>query len=312
MAKQTPHNVAHARAWRIIASLFFTLLGIYLLTTHWQTVLAGLRLTLHGNPVWLIVCLLGTSATFFLAAATYGLLALKKLRYRQTLLVELAASFANRLVPGGLGGLGLHGLYLHKRNHSVAQATAVVSVNNLLGVAAHLSLLAVVLVVRPHSLQTFTNHYDVSWQGGAVLFVGIVVIASIPFVRRKISSFGRNLVVSVHCLRPLQVLGAAGLSLLLTVTYTVILFASAHSIGLQVSLLQTFIVFSIGMLVGTATPTPGGLVGTEAGLFAGFISYGATPSTAAGVVLLYRLATYWLPLIPGVCALLIARTRGII
>ena len=67
-----------------------------------------------------------------------------------------------------------------------------------------------------------------------------------------------------------------------------------------------------GMLAGTATPTPGGLVGAEAGLFTGFTAYGVSVLDAGAAVLLFRLVTYWLPLFPGLLALLAGRKNGLI
>jgi uncharacterized protein (TIRG00374 family) len=68
---------------------------------------------------------------------------------------------------------------------------------------------------------------------------------------------------------------------------------------LHLGLEHIFLVFTIGMIVGTATPTPGGLVGAEAGLTGGLITYGVQADTALAAALLYRFLTYWLPLLPG-------------
>jgi len=102
------------------------------------------------------------------------------------------------------------------------------------------------------------------------------------------------------------------LSAVLTAAYTFVLYGAVRSIGGSLGLPQVFIVFSFGMLAGTVTPTPGGLVGAEAGLFAGFVAYGTAQPDAAAAVLLFRLITYWLPLIPGVAALWAARTRSLV
>ena len=48
-----------------------------------------------------------------------------------------------------------------------------------------------------------------------------------------------------------------------------------------------------------AAPTPGGLGAIEAALIAGLIGVGLAAGPAVSAVLLYRLATYWLPIVPG-------------
>jgi glycosyltransferase 2 family protein len=48
-----------------------------------------------------------------------------------------------------------------------------------------------------------------------------------------------------------------------------------------------------------AAPSPGGLGAIEAALVAGLGGVGMRAGPAVSAVLLYRLATYWLPVLPG-------------
>ena len=59
-----------------------------------------------------------------------------------------------------------------------------------------------------------------------------------------------------------------------------------------------------------ASPTPGGLGAIEAALVAGLTGIGLPPGPAVSAVLTYRLATYWLPVVPGWAALRILQRRG--
>ena len=74
---------------------------------------------------------------------------------------------------------------------------------------------------------------------------------------------------------------------------------SAQALDVHLSAQALFMAFSIGTLAGAVTPTPGGLVGAEAGLTAGLAAYGVAPETALAVALLHRFLTYWLPLLPA-------------
>ena len=302
-----------ARLWRALVSLLLVAIGLWLMARDWQIFQRSFVAVGHAHFGWLLVGLLLTVLTFCIAAATYGLLALRSLRYAQTVTVELAAAFANRLLPAGLGGLGLHGLYLYRRKHTPAQATAVVSVNNLLGIAAHLSLLLALICFRPEVLAQFTTHVSgFHWWYIPAALALVLLVLLFPKLRRQLRAFGLNLLGSLRLLKLQRVGAAACCALLLTATYTLVLYASAHAVGLRLGVLETFIVFSLGMLVGTATPTPGGLVGVEAGLFTGFVAYGVSSPAAGAAVLLYRLITYWLPLFPGLFALLYARARKLV
>ena len=305
----------HKRALlvRVAVSVLLLVVAVYVLATHWQTVRHAAVLARGASIPWLVASLLLMALTFCIAAGIYGLLALHGLRFSQTVLVESAAAFVNRLLPAGLGGLGLHGLYLHKREHTAAEATVVVSVNNLLGMAAHLLLLAGVITFEPGVLHRFIDgrHFVSAQVVFAVVAVVILILLWRP-VRTRVLKFARNLLSSLQKLNLRKIIPALLLAMLLTTTYTLMLFAAAHSLHIQLGVLQIFIIFSLGMLTQTATPTPGGLVGAEAGLFAGFVAYGVADPTAAAAVLLYRLVSYWLPLVPGALALFIARSRKLV
>lgn len=306
--------ITRATLIRVLASIVLLGGAAYLLAAHWDTVSKGFAVARSASPAWLGLALLLLALTFCIAAAIYGQLALHPLRYRQTLLIEVSTAFVNRLLPSGLGSLGLHGVYLYKRNHTAAEATVVVTVNNLLGMAAHLSLLILVVLLRPDTLQELTarHHITIPWQAAFGFIVLAIILLLLPKAQRAIRSFGRSVYESVRNIRLRKVAKAVVLAILLTCTYTLILLATARSIGVGLTILQTFIVFSIGMLFSSAVPTPGGLVGAEAGLFTGFVAYGVSAPNAAAAVLLYRLVTYWLPLLPGAVALLLARRHRLI
>jgi undecaprenyl-diphosphatase len=51
--------------------------------------------------------------------------------------------------------------------------------------------------------------------------------------------------------------------------------------------------------IAAAAPSPGGLGAIEAALIAGLTGVGMQAGPAVSAVLLYRLATYWLPVAPG-------------
>ncbi len=299
---------------RAVLSVVLLAAAIYILASHWHTVRSSVQAARHASIPWLAASLLLTIFTFCIAAGIYGVLALHQLRYRQTLLVEASTGFVNRLLPSGIGGLGVHGVYLYKRGHTAAEATVVVSVNNLLGIVAHLVLLGCTVLLYPRVItQLRTGHIHlISWRVLMVIVVVVLLILALPIVRRQIVRFVRHLLTSLRKVSSRSLVRALVLAMLLTTTYTLILLCSARAIGVQLGLLQIFIVFSVGMLTSTATPTPGGLVGAEAGLFAGFVAYGVSSPASGAAVLLYRLATYWLPLIPGLCALLLARSRKLV
>jgi undecaprenyl-diphosphatase len=308
--RTSPRSIA-LRAALAIALLA---VGVYVLARNWHTVQLSFVAARHAEAGWLVIGLALMALTFAIAAAIYGVLALHRLRYSETILIEVSTAFVNRLLPSGIGGLGLHGVYLYKKKHTPAEATVVVSVNNLIGMLAHLLLLAALLLLHPDTFDELLGGHDIHVSWPAILVVSALLLGavSLPNVRKKISAFGSNLLESIRHLSVVSILKALALAVLMTLTYTMILLSSARSVDIDLTGLQLFIVFSVGMLASTAAPTPGGLVGAEAGLYAGFIAYGVQTVPAAAAVLLYRLVSYWIPLIPGALALLTARRHKLV
>ncbi len=126
-------------------------------------------------------------------------------------------------------------------------------------------------------------------------------------LHQAIASLGKALTSYRHQPRTLGI--ALLTSMALSVTYVLALMAAGQALGLDLSFSYYFMVYSFSILTGAATPTPGGIVGVEAGLAAGLIAYGTAADTALAVALLYRLITYWLPLVPGFIALRVVQHR---
>jgi uncharacterized membrane protein YbhN (UPF0104 family) len=243
-------------------------------------------------------------ATYIVASATYQLLAVKKLHYGRTLLVQGASAFANRILPAGLGGLTLNVQYLRKQRHTLPQAIAVAGVNNTLGFVGHMLVLAAVLLVTHESL-TGTVHIS---QGPAFWYAAIAaagILGVVLFVatglRRSVFKVLYGIIRQFVAYRkqPARLVGALVCSMSVTLLYVAIFYLAAHAVGVSLSVLQALLVFTAGIVLGTVTPTPGGLGGVEAGLVAGTVAYGYSASLALAAALLFRLLTYWVPLLPG-------------
>jgi len=267
-------------------------------------------------PVWtlglLAILFLSTMA---LAALAYYYLALKRLRYRELVLVELAAAGVNRLVPSGVGSLGVHGVYLHKHRHDAVQLTAVVGTNNAIGIITHLILLAAFVLLWPQELHIGVLRSFSSWapyMGG--LLVLLIVLSAIPTIRKKVRSLYKRFVqnLGVYARAPHKIILAAIASTGITIINVTMFGLAAHAVGIHIDPVALFFVYSAGVLVGTATPTPGGLGGVEAGLIAGLMAYGNTATIALAAALTFRLATYWLPIVVGLPAFVLARKQKLI
>jgi uncharacterized protein (TIRG00374 family) len=77
------------------------------------------------------------------------------------------------------------------------------------------------------------------------------------------------------------------------------LIATVLAFSGDASWLAVVFVYLAGATIGQAAPTPGGIGAVEAALAAGLIAVGLDSTTAISAALLYRIATFWLPILPG-------------
>ena len=85
----------------------------------------------------------------------------------------------------------------------------------------------------------------------------------------------------------------------MTLAYVAGMVASVQAFGGGAGVAQIGAVYLGASVIAAASPTPGGLGAIEAALVAGLTGIGIAPGAAVPAVLTYRLATYWLPVLPG-------------
>lgn len=300
-------------SWQRISALAACLIFLYILLPQVKSLSPSLHSLLHARSGYVIAGFLITTSTFFVAAATYQLLGKHRLYYSRTLLTQLATGFANRLLPAGLGGMGLITQYLRTEKHTTLEAVSVVGMDNIIGIVGHLFLFSLVILMTNVSFSQLHLPHLVkpAYVLGALLLLLGVNLALFKRFRSAFLHKAKNLLIDTLDYRkhPLRLSGALLNSLLLTILYVGILWCSSHALGTNLTFSKILVVFTAGSILGSATPTPGGLIGAEAGLFGGFLAYGANDSSALAATLLYRLLTYWLPIIPGLVAFSIVERR---
>jgi uncharacterized protein (TIRG00374 family) len=87
-----------------------------------------------------------------------------------------------------------------------------------------------------------------------------------------------------------------------TLLYVLTLAVSLVAVDAEVALLQLSAVYLASTAVAAASPTPGNLGALELALTGGLATLSVPTGTALGAVLIYRLLTFWLPLLPGFVA----------
>ena len=100
--------------------------------------------------------------------------------------------------------------------------------------------------------------------------------------------------------------------MLLSIAYLVAMLAALWSVGAHPPILATAVVYLAGNAAGSAAPTPGGIGGVEAVLAAGLTAIGIPAHQAIAAVLIFRTATFWLPIPVGWISYLQLQRRGIL
>ena len=256
------------------------------------------------KPLWLVAGFIISLTTFLFSALSFYVLAKKPIKYINTVLIQCASMFANHLLPAGIGSIGVMFRYLKLNRHSNSEAASVVYVNNILGFIGYVLILSYILVFdhAPLKINIFTKYNNLL----LVIAVVAFLFATLFFIKfrhigKKLISFLNSVRKSTNEYRHKKASLLISLMsiMCLTILYGLSLCTCALAIGVHISLAETLVVLAIGVIAKSVVPTPGGIIGAEAGIFAGLLSYGMTGAQAILVIISYRLITYWLPFALG-------------
>lgn len=304
------HRLSPTYRWLVTIGII-GLLGIVLVPQA-DALYDSLQILRHVTWLPVAIAVVMTALTYLLSAEIYHALLKHPISFRAVALVQTATALTSRVAPIGVGTMGLNALFFRRRGHTTAESLAVVAANNGLGVVGHFLLLAIIATTAPWPGRT---HLNLSWSmlywAAFIIVVSGLTLAFVPRVRRFALAGVKSLLRAVAGYRDRRSTLALMLvmSMLLSVVYVLALVAAAQAVGISLPFNQIFLIYSFSLLTGVATPTPGGLVGVEAGLYGGFVAYGVAAEPALAAALLYRLVTYWLPLLPGFIAFRIVQHR---
>jgi len=296
----------------LIATVLLVLYVLVPQIKYFHNSFATIRHADYAFVGWGVLFVVGT---YVAAAATYCFVSYYKLNYWRTVLIQVADGFTNRLLPAGAGGIATNVVYLSRLHKSRIKAGLVVGLNNLIGFVGHLFLLFILLSANSISGSRIITIKLPENLGLVVAIVALVVLIGILF-RRRLARLAPNNANSIAdavksvLQHPRRMLAAFVSSMVLTVCYALTLYMVMLALNVHISLPQVFIVLTVGVAALAVTPTPGGLGGVEAGIVAAQISVGVTADQALSVAFVYRVLTYWLPLLPGFVALRVALKRA--
>ncbi len=240
-----------------------------------------------------------------------------RLAYWPALTAQLASSFANRVTPAKVGGMATNLRYFQCKGVPPAVGATAVGLNAVAGVIMHVTLTVCALLIVSGDEQA--GGLEIPALGTVLLVAGAVaatVVAglAVPATRRLIvAHVVPQLRTGADAMRvvardPLRLMMLFGGAAVITLCYLGAMFASMRAFGSSASLPIVALVFLSGSAVANAAPTPGGLGAAEAALIAA-LSTIEEAAIVVPAVFLYRLVTFWLPIVPGWIALTMLRRR---
>lgn len=290
----------------IILWIIIALIALKIFVPQIDNLIESLKALRDADLAWV---LLGT-IVFFLGLPVltwqYLELALKPLKFWLTFRVQMAGLFVSKLLPSSLGTFSLNLYYLIQQKHTVIQGSTVMAMNAFTSGVAYAILIIIALIAGNFTFGTIDLKTSTLPIGVIVLIViGIIVACYIIYkipkfnikIKKSVKDIANNL--KEYKDNPRAVIMGIILNGIGSLTSLFALYASAHAIGVDLSMPEALLAYTFGNIAAGLVPIPGGLGAAEAGIYAGLTIVGVDSTDAITITLLYRLISYWLPIIPG-------------
>ncbi|SDK92015.1 lysylphosphatidylglycerol synthase transmembrane domain-containing protein [Streptomyces indicus] len=233
----------------------------------------------------------------------------ERVPFVRTVAAQVAGSFVKVVAPAAVGGVALNTRFLQRAGVRSGLAVASVGASQLFGLGSHILLLLTFgYLTGTENKADFTPSRAVI-AGLLTVAVLVLVVTAVPFLRKFVSTRVRSLFAGVVprmldvLQRPQKLLTGIGGMLLLTASFVMCLYACLVAFGADASSLSlagVAVAFLAGNAIGSAAPTPGGVGAVELALSTLLVPAAGVPiEIATPAVLLYRLLTLWLPVLPG-------------
>jgi len=281
--------------------------AFYFLLPQLAQVGSGWRAVQSADWTWLPLIIVMSAATYLASAVALMGAVRPRIRFWPTVLAQAASSFVNRVSPANVGGMALNVRYLQKSGVDTSAGVAAVGVNSLVGAVVHLVLIVVFFTWSGSELGKAFKLPSSSKLLAILAIVAAIVgimLATRPgrrFASGKLLPGLRSAATSLRRVAqsPGKMIMLFGGSALITLAYIGAFAASIEAFGGGPGIAPIGAVYLGAAAIAAAAPSPGGLGALEAALVAGLTGVGMAAGSAVSAVLLYRLATYWLPVAPG-------------
>jgi uncharacterized membrane protein YbhN (UPF0104 family) len=298
-----PARLQRIRARTLVSAIAGAIAAYFLLGQISQVKPA--QLLAQAQWGWAIVAVGGAALSYVAAALALAGFVPERLSFARTVMAQLASSFVKLVAPAAVGGIALNTRYLQRAGVRPGLAVASVGASQLVGLGSHILLLLTFGYLTGTEETPSLSSPRTVIAGLLTAAVLVLVVTAIPQLRKFVVTRLRSLFAGVVprmldvLQRPQKLATGVGGTLLLTVAFTICLDGCIRAFGGELSYASIVFVFLAGNALGSAVPTPGGIGPVEAALTGFLVLAGLPKEIATPAVLLFRLLTFWLPVLPG-------------
>lgn len=272
--------------------------------------------TIHFKDLkYYLIAFIFVLCSFMASSYSYLFLSNYQLKLIPTFIFQFVANLLNKILPSGIGALSMNYLYLHKNGISKMKSGFMVILNNLLGLIANLLILLLIFILNIEPKINFKKiHFSIIFVSLGIISVLIVAIfVGFPQIRRYIKKFYFEIKQGILFYKnnKRNLLFSFVFQILINLFNVICLYYCLLSIGVNLSILNVYVAYSIGVFFGSFIPLPGGLGGLETGLGATLMLYGLSLNSSISAILVFRLLSYWLPLILAIPAFYISKKNKV-
>ena len=228
--------------------------------------------------------------------------------------MQLATGYMNVALPSNLARMAVNIRFFQRQGLSAPVAVTSGTIDSFASTVVQALLLGVLLVLAESSLALELpfpsgGARTLLWIMAGLVLASALALAAVRRARNAIATNVRRWWPEVRSalggLRASNKLALLLLGSLATeVLFAVALGLFARSFGYDLSLAELLVINMSVSLLGSFVPVPGNIGVAEFGLTIGLVSAGMTDESALAAVLLYRIATYYLPPLWGFFAML--------
>jgi len=227
--------------------------------------------------------------------------------------MQLATGYMNVALPSNLARMAVNIRFFQRQGLSAPTAVASGAIDSFASTVMQGALLAALLLFSESSVALDLpfpsgGSETLLWVVVGIAVAAVVALIAVSRVRRAITDRVRrwwpdvrNTLAALRASHKLALLllGSIGTEVLFAVS----LGFFAQAFGYDLTLAELLVINVSVALLGTIVPVPGNVGVAEFGLTVGLTSAGMSAEAAVAAVLLYRIATYYLPPIWGFVAL---------